>query len=519
LAKKASSDKVVYTSGGFYGSAVEAWAPVLDSDGNLAVMVEGDLSLDVVMDTLVANVRVIVLISCAIIIVLIAVLILFVRGMITRPLSTLTQAALEFVSGNSLSYVSTIKTGDEMQTLSEALAKMSGDIGNYTKRIAAVAATEERLATERKIVGDIRASLLPGSVAEGDGYSVCGQILESDDIGGSFYDFFPIDGDHLCAVAAEASGAGMPAALRMVVAETMIKDQMSIEAPMVESMNTLNTRFYKSGMGGLSVFAGILEISSGRFTYVNAGQGAPLFMREGGDYEFLSSPPSSAMGGQENVAYRQMALALSYGDRLLLLNGGAAALVNQAGEAYGEQGLRTFFNDPKNKRADLAALQMRFKEELEVYAGGLPRIRDITSLLLAYTKNSKVRAEIAVPALADSFVRVSDFLKRQLSENRLAGAFKANVLVTAEELFVIAVGRTNVNAYITVRCAVSDNRCEISLLYGGRLENPLETDNRKDLDALAFIRKHSESLRYENRDGANAVVIVKSIAGRDREQL
>ncbi|MDR1299000.1 MAG: hypothetical protein LBJ84_01965, partial [Oscillospiraceae bacterium] len=135
-------------------AAVEAWAPIFTSDGELIAMVEGDLSLEVVYERLTRFLLTMLLL--VFLSVLAAVVLLAVRThlMVTRPLTLITDSARGLVSAENgtASYTSTIKTGDEFQMLGEALEIMSRDIESYAGRIRAVATAEERGATERAVV-------------------------------------------------------------------------------------------------------------------------------------------------------------------------------------------------------------------------------------------------------------------------------------------------------------------------------------------------------------------------------
>lgn len=513
IAAKPSTEKImVYTDIG-YGRGMTAWAPIFNSGGELVAMVEADLSLDLVYSMLRQYTATIMVFSCAIILLMVITLAMFNHRLFTRPLTRLTKSALDFASGDTLTYVSDIKTGDEMQALSEALSKMSLDIDHYTKRLAHIAADEERIATELDIAKDIKKSLLPTPLTNRDDFTISASLESAREAGGNFYDFFFIDPAHFCLVLADVSGKGIPAAIYTIVAKTMIKNQLMAGLPVDQSMSILNSRFYESGVNHMTVaaFVGVLEIATGKCSVVNAGQNTPLLMKSGGSYEFHREQAAPALAESQNVVYRKMDLNLRQGDTLFLYTDGVMNRINTEGAAFGTEQLHSLVNRSDNKACAPEELLRRTHNELTLYAAGMEQSGDVAMLLLRYDKGDKAQAEITVPSRADCFLQVLAFIKRQLAENDLGGVFYAGVAVTLEELFVLVAGRSAASINITVRCNVYDEYVEIRMIYGGRHEDPRDTTDKKELDALAFVEKHTNKLSYEVQEGKNVLMMVKKI--------
>ena len=511
IAGRASSQKVIARQSD-YGANVAAWAPVFNSNGDMVAMVEADLSLDLVYSMLNQYMKRIVIISSVIIILMVAVLALSVHRMVTRPLSTITEGARHFVSGDTLSYDVAIKTGDEMEILSDALFEMSQNLENYTKRLSGIAADKERLATELDVASNIQNSLLPKPISGRDDFSIGALIASAEGVGRTFYDFFFIDQRRFCIVTAEVSGSGIPAALFMVVAKTMIKNQMMTGMHVEEAMSILNSRLYESISGDMTVsaFVGVLDIPARTLAYVNAGQGFPLLAREGVSYEFMREQATSQLAESPNVKYRRMELSLRQGDRLYLYTAGAEKLTTPEGKALGTKQLRTTLNLPRFRDLPPEIMLNDLREELSIYTRNKEHSDDIAMMVLEYAKGDKQQSEITVTPYADSYSNVLPFIKRQLSENGLGGAFYAMLSVTLEELFVLAAARADIGGLITVRCNVYDRRVEVRLIYSGNLNDPRETKDENELNALAFITKNSEELNYNTQDGKNVLTLINT---------
>src|SRR5699024_4315837 len=109
------------------------------------------------------------------------------------------------------------------------------------------------------------------------------------EVGGDFYDFFLVDDRHLAVVISDVSGKGVPAALFMVIAKTLIKNQTQPGIPLGEVFTRVNNQLCENNGEAMFVtsFMGVLDLDTLSFTFVNAGHNPPLLMRSGQSYEFL----------------------------------------------------------------------------------------------------------------------------------------------------------------------------------------------------------------------------------------
>jgi sigma-B regulation protein RsbU (phosphoserine phosphatase) len=492
---------------------VEAWAPVFTSGGELVAMVEGDLSLEVVYAKLSKFTLILIALSSAVILAAVAVLIARVHAMITRPLLRITESARNLVDpgGDGVSYVSDVHTEDEFQVLSEAFESMSRDIEGYAERVGAVAAAEERITTERGVVSEIQATLLPPPIDSRLDFAIAGAVGNGRDIGGAFYDFFFIDDGRLGVVIADVSGSGMSSALYMTVAKTMIRDQMMSGADIAEAMSRWNTLLYDSSPSGmtLSAFAGILDIPEGALTYVNAAFHAPLTAHRGERFTDISDRHAVPIGESRNVSFRSSEAKLRQGDIIVWNSPSMLRPVGPGGDAYGIERLRIFLHTGANRALAPEALSQKLLGEVVDYAGGSENIDCFAVLALEYRKSDRSLAEITVSPSADGFAPVRGFLKTQMTEeNGIGGAQYAVAAVAAEELFVLAAGRSPEGAGITVRCGVLGGRVEIGVSYEGELADPLRNPTRSQRDALSFIEKHVSKLSYSDDGSRNILTMI-----------
>lgn len=515
-AKSAAQNKVVVLEN-YYGPGVSAWAPVFDSAGNLVAMVEGDMSLDLVIESISDFLVSAVAVCCTLVLAAAVAMSLITRKIVAKPVARLTENVLNFAREDTLSFPKgDIRTGDELQTLSEAFGKMADDIGRYTRNLEAVAADKERIATELSLATDIQVSLLPRkfpAFPDRDEFDLYAVMQPAKVVGGDFYDFFLIDPHHLGVVVGGVSGQGIPAALFMVVAKTILKNQLMSGAPVEESMTIINSRLYESSASNVVVraFVGILDTRDGQFSYVNAGQNPPLLMRKDSTFTFLNSQVMTPLAQTEYVHYRGMELRLRQGDRLVLYSEGVPGAKNDEGVPFGSDRLRAYLN-LKRGSEDLQGVVTDLCKELEVYEHGAVREEDITLLALSYLKGDRIQAELLVESKEEAFFRVQQFLRRQLEENHLDGFFYAHLSVAVEEAFALVVGRQGNQGEILVRCRVEERagQVTVSLLYQGPQENPFSQLTSVQEDAVSFIRRSVDTLQYRYQDGRNIIVLQKT---------
>ena len=503
-----------------YGPGVSAWAPVLDSAGNVAAMVECDVTLDVVIDALRDFLLEAIGVCCALVLIVVLALSVITRKMVSRPIARLTENVRSFVQGDTLTYPQEpIQTGDEIQTLSEAFGKMAEDIEAYTKNVSAIAAEKERISTELTLATDIQTSLLQQkfpAYPERDEFDLYAAIQPAKVVGGDFYDFFLIDARHLGVVAGSISGRGIPAALFMVVAKTVIKNQMMTGMPVEEAMSVINARLYETSTANMTVhaFVGVLDTSDGTLCYVNAGETVPILMRRDSAYEFLSGQKMSPLAQTEHISYRRMTLTLRQGDRLVLCSRGVLETRDASGRPFGADRLHTALNSRRASLKTLKILACAIRDEVLAFAEETPQ-EDITVLALSYQKGDRALSEITVPAQEESFQKVRAFLRRQLEENGLGGAFYAEMALAAEEAFSLLCSRVDPREQVLARCAVEQEaqgrKVTVTLLSGGLQEEPLCDLNEAQQDAEAFLRRTMDEVRPCAQDGRRGIALSKRV--------
>jgi len=307
---------------------------------------------------------------------------------LTTPITQL-QSSVQAIASGNLDHRIEMHTGDEIENLGSSVNKMSADLKDYIDNLQKVTADRERIGAELSIATEIQASMLPcifPPFPERSEFELYASMQPAKEVGGDFYDFFLIDDDTLAVVIADASGKGVPAALFMVITKTLIKNNAQngmSPARVFEFVNNLLCENNSTGMF-VTAFMGYLEISTGRFTYVNAGHTPPLLRRDGGAFEVLRVKPGMVLAGIENIPYKQSELMLQPGDELFLYTDGITEMMNPQNELFGEARLL----EAANKNADdkFANFLVCVRNEVFQFADSAEQADDITMMALRLCK-------------------------------------------------------------------------------------------------------------------------------------
>ena len=378
-----------------YGWLMTAMTPVLHEDGTMAGYVMADISMNDVMNTRQTFLITLVGLLAAVAAVFLATFLFILRRMVLHPIDLLTQATGDFIqsneeelaAGTATVNVPPIRTGDEVELLADSFRKMEEDMISYIREFMNATAEKERIGAELNVATQIQADMLPRifpAFPERQEFEVYATMNPAKEVGGDFYDFFLVDDDHLAVVIADVSGKGVPAALFMVIAKTLIKNHAQNRETPGEVFTQTNAQLCEGNDAGLFVTAwmGVLEISTGKFVYVNAGHNPPLLKRAGGQYEWLKSRPGFVLAGMEGIRYRENTLELMPGDTLYLYTDGVTEATSSAQELYGEERLQAALNEASE--LPVSQLLPRIKNCIDTFVGDAEQFDDITMLGLQY---------------------------------------------------------------------------------------------------------------------------------------
>ena len=200
------------------------------------------------------------------------------------------------------------------------------------------------------------------------------------EVGGDFYDFFFVDDDHIALVMADVSGKGIPAALFMMVARTLIKNRTMMGGTPSEILYDVNNQLCEGNVAGLfvTVWLGILEISTGKITASNAGHEFPVIRKANGDFEVFKDEHGFVIGGMEDMTFDEYELTLEKGGMLFVYTDGVPEATNASEEMFGIDRLVSSLNE--NKSNDVPTTLDHVTACVDKFVGGAEQFDDLTML-------------------------------------------------------------------------------------------------------------------------------------------
>jgi len=283
-----------------------------------------------------------------------------------------------------------IHTGDELETLSSMLADMERELAEHEADLTRATAEKERINTELSLASRIQVAMLPHEFPpfpqrrEFDLYAVMDPAKE---VGGDFYDFFLVDDDHLCMVIADVSGKGVPAALFMMATKIMLANNAMMGKGPAEILRDTNEAVCLNNQEEmfLTVWLGVLQISTGRLIAANAGHEYPAIRRAGGAFELFKDRHGFVIGGMEGVKYREYELTLTPGDRLFVYTDGVPEATDARNALFGTQRMTDALN--RDPAASPEGVLMNVRAAVDDFVKDAPQFDDLTMLCMAYYGN------------------------------------------------------------------------------------------------------------------------------------
>lgn len=377
------------------GWIASSGVPFRNADGEVICYIMADVSIR----ELLVGMRTFVIWYFLALVVIMTVYILLVmrimKGRVIRPINLVADAAkkyasdkLEGIEGEEHFTNLGIDSGDEIEHLADTMAGMEKDLGEYVDHLMKVTKEKERIGAELSVATEIQAGMLPmifPAFPDRQEFDLYASMTPAKEVGGDFYDFFFIDDDHLALVMADVSGKGVPAALFMVIAKTLIKDQalMGELSPGRILMQT-NERLCESNTKELfvTVWLAILNVKTGEGVAANAGHEHPALRRAGEAYELQLYRHSPAVATMEGMRFREHEFVLHPGDSLFVYTDGVAEATNARDELYGTDRMIEALNEDPD--ASPEEVLVAVKSSVDRFVADAPQFDDLTMLCLRY---------------------------------------------------------------------------------------------------------------------------------------
>ncbi len=374
--------------GGDRTGLVHMYAPVFDPEGNMTMVAAVSLRWN---DFLRDSVSIALVVTFFTILLLIGVVIWirhFLRRIVIEPANAEMKVIREYGEDKdpekAITGLSLIKSNNELEDMAEDFATMIREIQQYAAEIRDVTAEKERLDTELSIAARIQAAALPAVFPAGKEFELYAYTTPAREVGGDFYDCFFLDERHLCAFVADVSGKGVPGALFMMVAKSLLKTRALQGGSLSEILTDVNEQLLDINSSGMfvTVWIAVIDILTGEGFEANAGHTDPVVKRAGGEYEFLRYRHSQILGILPGVRFTEYALKLEEGDSIFIYTDGVPEAEDVQQSFYGEERMLAALN--RDPGAGPQELLQEVLKDIEKFAVGTKQYDDITMFCFRY---------------------------------------------------------------------------------------------------------------------------------------
>ncbi len=377
-----------------YGWLCTSGTPVRNANGEIVAFVLADISLANIANG-VKGFFWTFFIAMMILVNLVGILMAkHMKKVLAKPINKIASAAQDYVDDRRKGIKDTdhfselnIRTGDEIENLSLILSAMERELTEYEEHLTKITAEKQRISTELSLATRIQADMLPSiypAFPERPEFDIYASMDPAKEVGGDFYDFFLIDEDHLCMVIADVSGKGVPAALFMMASKIILASQAMLGKSPADILTDTNSAICSNNREEMfvTVWLGILELSTGKLTAANAGHEYPAIKKPDGDFELLKDKHGFVIGGMEGMRYSQYELTLEAGSKLFLYTDGVPEATDKSSELFGAERMIDALNVKKDSSPKDILKNVR--ESVDGFVKDAEQFDDLTMLCLEY---------------------------------------------------------------------------------------------------------------------------------------
>lgn len=283
---------------------------------------------------------------------------------------------------------------NEVGQLAEDFVDLTHELDDYTAQIRDAAAAQERIKFELETAAAIQQHMLPEDTPEFPGhpeYKLCASMKPAKEVGGDFYDYFLVDDTHLVLLIADVSDKGVPAALFMAEARTMIRSRAQTGEEPEQILYYVNDQLNKGNDRGffVTVWMALLDLETGEGVAVNAGHEPPVICREGGDFELVRYRHSLAVGMMKGMEFPQHTFRLEPGDKLFVFTDGVPEALNSSSEQFGTDRMLKVLNENRNE--DPAGLLAAVARAIDDFKGEADQFDDMTIVCFFCDKRNDIK--------------------------------------------------------------------------------------------------------------------------------
>ena len=434
----------------------------------------------------------------------------------TTQLLNLSKLAEEYGSGDFTKNFDETPSSADIDLLAKALTSMRSNLLNYTEKERKEAAEMQKRQSEIDIARAIQQASLSTKFPKHNAFSISTLMIPAKKIGGDFYDFFFINEEKFAIVIADVSGKGIPAALYMMKAQTLIRNMSKSDVDIASAFYKVNNELYEGNDTCMFVTAymAVININNGVVECINAGHTPPIIFNDK-NVSFMTPKKNLILGIKRNVDFVVETFKLKTNDHILLYTDGITEAENNKSEFYGSERLQKILR--KNKKNPEENLNLVLKD-IRKFVKEHPQSDDITMLDFIYLGGQDKK--ITLKAKNEHLYDMVEFLQKDMRRHKLSLKKQFNLIMATEEIFSNIASyayHEKSNGTVRIRTFVKNNMYYVEFLDSGKRYNPLShqdpnvktklKDRKIGGLGIYLAKKLSDDIRYDYYDGFNILVL------------
>lgn len=505
-----SGESTVYEySNETYGRFSSSFNCIYDKNNNPAALVCADYSLEKIYTEIISQTVLKMSIVIIVLFLLFALMALFIKKKVYNPITMVFNGMKDYITdkkvGKKTFQPIDLGTNDEIQLIASFFNEMAADIDSYVDKIEALAGERAKAETELEVARRIQYGIISKekNICMSDNFMVSARMKSARQVGGDFYDSFPLKNGSVCTVIGDVSGKGVAASLFMVFVKTLIREKLTDISNAAETVKSINLDICRSNPEEMFVtaFIAIFDKASGKFCYVNAGHNKPVIIRNG-KAEFLNCPPCMALGVFDDSEYKQYTADFSNGDILYLYTDGVTEAVNENKEFFGEKRLLDACTGTQHTAKGLC---QSISSSLIEFINTGEQFDDIT-MLAVQCQDSTLKLNCRLSELE----KIREYIFKTDLEDKL----KRKIFLACDEVFSNIVNYSGADL-ISVSYNKNDDKISIIFKDNGKKFDCLKAMPKKDFDdfdkggmGIIIVKKLCTDIVYNYINGENVLELI-----------
>lgn len=450
--------------------------------------------------------------------------VVWVSRSITRPLRSLALATADIATGDFHTRLPEHRRADELGRLVHAFSLMQDNLQRYIEELREQTASRNRLEGELDAASAIQMSMLPGGgqahVVE-DRFVLWATLHPAKSVGGDLYAFYLQGPEKLLVAVGDVSDKGVPAALFMARAMTLLQQQVNSTLDASEILTALNNELVQGNDSCmfLTLFVGWLDLDTLSLDFACGGHTPPLLVRDGTASTLLVRD-GPALGLVENQAFPLNHIVLQAEDRLALFTDGIEEAFNTHQQQFGLDAVTHALEDAG--RQNLMTAGQSLLEAVARHQGDAPPSDDITLLLLMPRAAGSERNRLTVENDAYAVATLQAWLDQLLSASPAGAAVLVDTKLVAEEVVtnIFKYGELTSGQGVTLTLELSADRLVLEFIDCGLAFDPLTEARRSELGSeiesaaigglgVHLIEGLTDEQHYQRVDCRNRLTLIK----------